>query len=73
MMVMLQVGNALSHGAVVVVVHITQMRNAMLAFVLAQGFLRVPAPNQISNGLRARGVAIFIGQLVQNGSQFRFQ
>jgi hypothetical protein len=39
MMVMLQVGNALCHGAVVVVVHITQMRNAMLAFVLTQSFL----------------------------------
>jgi len=51
MVVMLQVGNAFRHGTVVVVVNITQMRNAMFTFVLAQGFLRMPAANQISNGL----------------------
>ena len=73
MVVMLQVGNALRHGAVVMVVHITQMRNAMLAFVLAQSFLRMPATNQISNGLRTRGIAILFGQLVQYGGQFGFK
>jgi len=73
MVIVLQVGNALRHGAIVVVVHIAQMRNAMLAFVLTQSFLRMPAANQISNGLRPRGIAILFGKLVQNGGQFGFK
>jgi len=71
--IVLQIGNALRHGSIVVVVHITQMRNAMLALVLPQGLLRMPASNQIANGFRARGIAIFLGQLVQNTRQFGFK
>jgi hypothetical protein len=72
MVIVLDVRDALSHGAIVVVVHIPNVGYAMRALVLPQCVLRMPAANQIAHGLRARGVAMLFGQLVQNDSQLGF-